>query len=209
MSASRNPTSTLSGSRYVVGIDPGKRGAACLLDGRRLLLVVAWRPSTRGGRKGYLATVSSAARAERVEVWRATAGEVGRDLLGEVVRLAGGAPSLLVMVEDVYIGLDARAATSLARTSGALAGPVEALAGREARLVMPGEWRARVIGLALRSTAREDAKAAAIERIPPLVEGWTLLVEQTTEHVADAVGIALAGVLNTNGDGDGATGSER
>ena len=206
MGASR--ISTASGSRFVLGIDPGKHGAACLLDGRRLLLVVAWRPSTRKGRAGFLATVSSAARTARVEVWRATVGEVGRDLLGEVIRLAGAAPSLLVVLEDVYVGVDARAAVSLARTSGALAAPVEALAGAPARLIQPGEWRAQVIGLARRSTAREDAKAAAIAKIPPLVEGWTLLVGQTTEHVADAAGIALSGVLDTNGGSDAATGAQ-
>jgi Holliday junction resolvasome RuvABC endonuclease subunit len=207
MSATRTKTTgRTSGPRFLVGIDPGKTGAACLLDGRRLLLVLSWRPSTRERRRGYL--VETRAIGRRSEAWRATIGAVGRDLLGEVLRLAGASPSLALTVEDVYVGRGVRSAMVLARTSGALAGPIEALVGREARLVMAVEWRASVIGLALASTGREDAKRAAVERIPPLVEGWTLLVDTTTEHIADAVGIALYGGLATNGEDDGTAGAE-
>jgi len=199
MSAAR--TATRSGSRYVVGIDPGGTGAACLLDGRRLLLVLSWRPSVRSGRRGFL--VSTRAIGRSVDLWRSTAGEIGRDLVGEVVRLVGVGTSLGVAIEDVYVGKSVRTAIDLARTSGSLVGPIEALSGERALVVGAAEWRAQVIGLARRSTKREDAKAAAIERIPPLVEGWTLLVDRTTEHVADAVGIALARAKTTNGGEDG------
>ena len=82
----------------------------------------------------------------RVDVWRATPGEIGRDLVGEVVRLAGISSPLAVAVEDVYVGKSVRTAIDLARTSGSLVGPVEALSGERALVIGAAEGRAREVG---------------------------------------------------------------
>ena len=188
--SSEEPTIAGGAPRLAVGIDPGRNGAACLIEGTRLLLVASWRPSQKAGRAGYAVSIRSCGR--EFARWRATPNEIGRDVVGEIVRIAGPSPALLVGVEEVYVGCNVSTAISLARMSGALSGPVEALSGGPARYVAAAGWRASVIGLARRATAREDAKRLAMERIPPLVEGWTLLVGNNTEHIADAVGIALA-----------------
>ena len=58
-------------------------------------------------------------------------------------------------------------------------------------LIKASEWRADLLGLK-RNTKREDAKAASLERIPPMIEGLpeALLALGAADHYTDAAGIA-------------------
>lgn len=174
------------------GIDGGACGAAVRLLGipgqRPVAIAVAtWEVD------GDTARVVGMSRAPG-GAWTTRRADVGSALIGlaaaRLTYLDG--PALALCVEDAHVGVDPRAAISVARAAGvALAGwssawPVAA----PVRVVGPDAWR-RLVGVPNRKGQR---KTLAAQVVPTLVD--LAGVPDLTEHVVDAAGVALCGLLH-------------
>lgn len=101
----------------------------------------------------------------------------------------------------MYVGRNVRTAISLARWSGMVVGGM--LASRSVRIdqvewVRPGRWRSIAFGLPSamkRAEAKERVREAVASRYPTVAR---LASGDLSEHVADAIGLALYGVTTNN-----------
>lgn len=185
----------MSASVPSLGFDPAKSGAAALLGHQgRLLALVGWKPVTRQGRKRY-----------EVRAWRerpgqepwvevtllpARAGAVGSYVC--TVLAHAGHPTAKVACEDSYLGKNPKSSLMVARFSGGVVAPAEELYGLEAQWVLPGEWRAAILGLP-RNATRERAKAASLRYVPTRVRGLAEAMDRLggpQDHYTDAAGVA-------------------
>lgn len=173
----------------VIGIDPGRTGAAAVLDeGGQILALYSWRPRQRQGRKVLVLDSGEAFQSSAC---------LGAHLARRTF-CAGFAPDLRrVWCESQYVSKNARTGLTLARSAGMIAGPILAAQiarGESApksapsspvRWIMPSEWRLLVFGSTRRKN-REEWKCAAIEYVAEKY-GQTY-----TSDEAEAICIALA-----------------
>lgn len=182
------------------GVDPGRTGAAVLLDAPdRLLAVVAWKPCTVAGHDRYRvmsARVTPAGLRTDARIIPSRSGAVGAEIV-RVLGEAGGPPPATLACEDVYLGKNAQTAIELAKWAGGVVAPAEHLYGRDARWIKPDEWRAFILGLR-RGTRREVAKQASLRYVPQRVAGLpdVLRVFGDLDHLSDAAGVACWAALS-------------
>lgn len=184
-------TTTRSHSKlpeFSVGLDPGNEGAFVVLHNNVVLVAARWKKVTRSKRKVFEMHIASIA--DPLKVLQASRpSEVGYRLAQELVSL--GIESAELAVEDVYFGRNPKTSTVLARTAGAMVGPVEQQLNTTARWVMAGEWRSLVLGIP-RNTKREAAKQASLKLMPARVDMLNQMLGRIgrLDHVTDAAGIA-------------------
>jgi hypothetical protein len=171
--------------RDVLGVDPGRRGAAVLLRGSRLVVAATWRPSTRGGIGGFRVRLSSGN-----QTWVESPFEIGRWLALRFRAHALGAWSLAF--EESVVVKNPAVSIKVARAAGELSGPLSAYAIGSTSWVRASEWRRHVLGLSP-WTGRKRAKAAALDFVPNLVSGFGEIekILGSSEDLADAAGIAI------------------
>ena len=176
---------------FVLGIDPGRHGAAVLLDRRaRVVALIAWRPSTRRGIRGYRIGL-----VEEGNRW--TPDPAG--LAEEVVRLSRrvGGHRAAVYVEDSFVGRNPRTAMLIARWSGCLVGGLLGTSRgwvEGIEWVGADQWRSVALGLGTaikRAEAKRLTREAVGERFSSI---GSLSSSTVSEHVADAIGVALYGI---------------
>lgn len=178
------------------GIDPGRTGAAALLDAPDALsAVLSWTPQGDDGATRYrvfsMRRLPDGTWRHDLRIIPDRPGAVGLEI-ARVFREAGGAGAVLAC-EDVYLGKNAQTLIGLARWTGGVVAPTEELYGRSALWVRADEWRAPVLGLR-RGTARAVAKAASLRYLPARVRGVDdvlTVIGRKADHVTDAVGIAV------------------
>lgn len=179
----------------VLGIDPGRRGAAVLLDRqRRIVMVAIWKPAQRRGRSGFRFRVLG----NDESVWLPDVGYLSANLVAETRR--AGVGSVDLFVEDSYVGRNARTSIAGARWSGMLVGAMQ-VSGRagwlaSVRFVLPDRWRSVAVGVAP-ATKRAEVKRLVIEWVRRCYPSLPLFSDESlSDHVADAVGISVFGVLD-------------
>lgn len=189
------------------GYDPGRSGAATLLDPAGVVAVWAWRPRTRGGEECFeVAVAGRASDYAAVLVMRPTLGAVGVLVASQAAR-ATGSSRWRVWQEAPHVqrGPKANVQTALkgAWYAGCISGPVVRYAhGRDVPMVQASVWRHALLGLPLR-TRRENAKAASLEimprRIPGLAEALAAVSgacdtpPEKLDHITDSAGVAEYG----------------
>lgn len=177
-----------------VGIDPGATGAAVVLDvSCRVVLAVCWRPCAAGRR----VTVFRPGFGPTVRVV-ATVADVGAVLADEVAFV--GATTVLLAVEDAWLGENPDTLKKLSRSAAWLSGPLIRLCRVGAIWWQPGEWRAAFPGL--NSAPRDSLKQQALLRVPERVQGLAdaLLALGSLSDVAEAAGVAYAQHVARHGD---------
>jgi hypothetical protein len=170
----------------VLGVDPGRRGAAALLRGSKLVAAASWRPSTRNRVSGFrVRSYPDDARAF-VESFH----ELGSWLSLRLRARSLGAWTLAV--EEAVVARNVAVSIKIARSAGELSGPLSAYALGATSWVRAAAWRKRVLGLSP-WTGRASAKGASVEYVPQLVEGFegAEALLGSSEDLADAAGIAL------------------
>ena len=172
--------------RDVLGVDPGRRGAAVLLRGSKVVAAATWRPSTRNRIGGFrVRSYPDDARAF-VESFH----ELGSWLALRLRARSLGAWTLAV--EEAVVRRNPAVSIKIARAAGELSGPLSGYAIGPTSWVRASMWRSRVLGLS-HFAGRGAAKLASTEYVPALVEGFADVVEAlgSSDDLSDAAGIAL------------------
>ena len=177
-----------------IGIDPGRTGAAGMLSGSgKLGAIAGWKPVRRNKRYRY-----------SIVSWKGRGGEESPGCENRLVPLRAGAVGKYladifstkslkaeVACEDSYIGKNPRSGWAVARFSGGVVAPVEELFSVQSEWVLPGEWRASILGIR-RNTKRAAAKQASLRYIPARIPRLSdaLLKIGIADHYTDAAGVA-------------------
>jgi hypothetical protein len=183
----------------VLGVDPGKSGAAVLIDGKRILAAAAWSDRVRGGKPQYLIRFTADGETVQTGTSRTPHG-IGRFLHG-YFRIYAGKPWFL-RVEDMYVRQNIATSVIMARSAGALSGPLEDYAIGPAEWVKASVWRKQVLRMNP-YTKRGKAKHVAQTFIPlffggePSLSAIATAFDVTTEHLTDAAGIALSKTMES------------
>ena len=172
--------------RDVLGVDPGRRGAAALLRENTVVAAATWRPSTRNRVGGF--RVRSYPGGE--QTWVENPYEIGLWLSLRFRSVSLGA--WFLAVEEAIVQRNPAVSIKIARAAGSLSGPLSAHAIAPVKWVRASAWRNLVLGLSP-WTVRAKAKQVACEHVPRLVEGYPEVVAMLgeSEDLADAVGIAI------------------
>lgn len=193
---------------WLLGIDPGRTGAALLLSPAKQPTVLwTWRPRTRGGVRVYEVCIVQHVPGEDVPRQRRETVESLHDLgvlMRDGTRRVTGAKRWRLAAEAPHISrLNPRTGLSLAVTTGKITGPMEPNTGGE-QLVQPAEWRAELLQLPPR-TPRDRCKRISLREMPrrlpllaPMLEAVSRLhgvKRSKLDHVTDAAGVAEYGYL--------------
>ena len=182
-------TTTSRSNEVFVGMDPGQAGAIVALDARGTLRMAAdWRFVQRARRRvvemrihrpGLPPRIMRPARLAMVAPHFCAAME------------AAGLQPVSLACEDAYLGRNPRTVIVVARASGMLMGPMEALLKLDTRWVRAADWRNIVLGLPP-ATKREVAKSASLRLMPARCPGTgaVLAVAGELDHITDAAGVA-------------------
>lgn len=196
----------------VLGVDPGQRGAAVVINRHRGLCASAvWRERTRQKRRLFEVEIL---RAGVVDVlWAKAPWQIGQILLKAFGREDIIEPGKLwhLWTEDAFVGVNAGTSLGGATRAGALQAALESRAvNYEGNWVGPSDWRRAVLN-ANPFTPREEAKAASLKWIPTLeIPGMAEAVARWPEadHLTDAMGITVHGLIEC-GDLKGAPQAKR
>lgn len=184
----------------VLGIDPGKIGAAVLIGPpREVLAVAAWDERETMGRGRYRVLLWRPGRGRgpaREEVIRIPSrpGAIGVHV-GQLVRDTvdvEAVENLTIACETSYLGVNPKTLILLTRWSGALVGVIEESFGRPARWIEADGWRKTCLGLPI-GTKREVVKEASRRLMPARLPGLAdplRLISGDSSHVTDAAGVA-------------------
>ena len=192
-------------SKYYLGVDPGREGAAMLLHDRVALIGCSWKVVKRKKTALYQIKVSTPLGLKSVE-YLPRASCIGFDIIQMVLQTCNEAP--LVSIEDVYFGRNVRSCVSLARMGGMIAAPLEQYFVNTTEWVMAPEWRQKVLGMK-RNSGRDTAKAASLSMIPKRVEGVASILGHIgrLDNITDAAGIAEWRRLKGETEDDEVTGN--
>ena len=184
-----------------LGVDPAMTGAAVLLDQQRnALATFFWTPRQRGGSKVWEMVFALRLDGDhrfdpRAAPWvsRATVSPFGSlgERIREIIREASGGGYLLAG-ENAIVGRGRSTSIIVARNSGRILGPLEALAaGQEAEWVEAVRWRALLLGLPVK-TPRVEAKEQSRRMMPARIKGLQEMVRLLgdADDLTDAAGVA-------------------
>lgn len=181
-------------SKWVIGIDPGRSGAAVALapDGFAEVLW-SWRTSERWIvlKVAQVTEEGIVTRTERVR----SPHTLGQIITSGLLAISGGNP-ILVYSEAIYVKLNTKTGIGQALWLGKVLGPLEDSIKRETVFLPPSLWR-KTVGINNRLKGK-DLKAEAVTVIGTGLPGLKELVEslkRTTiaAHDFEAGGIAWAG----------------
>ncbi len=189
---------------WVLGVDPGRSGAAVLLDPAGAL--AAWVAWWHRDRVAGCVTVVRTSLGERREV-----GHVSLVSIQIRAILSDAQGPLVLVAEDVFAfaAKSRTAAIVLARTGGMILGPVEARYGT-IEWVQPRVWHRELL-----RTQGDQSKVLAARLVPPAVPGLPEVVASLRDpgHLIDAAGIAAHRLglrdLGYDGTTGGTGGSKR
>jgi len=194
---------------WVLGIDPGRTGAALLLSPAGHPVVLwTWRPRTRGGVGVYEVCIVQLVPGEEAPRRRRetldTLHAVGMLLRDGILRVTGMLRWRLYVEAPHVTRLNPSTGLALAVTIGKLIGPMEVHTGK-AELVQPAEWRAELLDLPPR-TPRDRCKRVSVREMPrrlpllaPMMEAVSTLTSakrSKLDHTTDAAGVAEYGYLH-------------